>query len=91
MKKEVLIKKAASYGITLDETQAEKYSTLSDEELANLDISGGCKKDNSSEDDKNVRRAVGCSLFTAEPGTSWRHCGNCSNMYAVGCTHPDAM
>jgi hypothetical protein len=41
MKKEELIKRAAERGITLDETQAEKYVNLSDEELANLEISGG--------------------------------------------------
>jgi DNA-directed RNA polymerase subunit RPC12/RpoP len=39
MKKEDLIKKAAERGITLDETQAEKYINLSDEELEN--IAGG--------------------------------------------------
>jgi hypothetical protein len=41
MKKEDLIKKARERGITIDETQAEKYITLSDEELANLAVSGG--------------------------------------------------
>jgi hypothetical protein len=44
MKKDELIKKAAERGITLDETQAEKYINLSDEELENLEISGGCEK-----------------------------------------------
>jgi hypothetical protein len=39
MKKSELIKKAAERGITLDETQAEKYINLSDEELEN--IAGG--------------------------------------------------
>jgi predicted Zn-ribbon and HTH transcriptional regulator len=39
MKKEDLIKKAAERGITIDETQAEKYINLSDEELEN--IAGG--------------------------------------------------
>jgi hypothetical protein len=44
MKTEELIKKAAERGVTLDEATAEKYCNLSDEELANLDISGGgCK------------------------------------------------
>jgi hypothetical protein len=42
VKKEDLIKKAAERGIAIDETTAEKYINLSDEELANLDISGGC-------------------------------------------------
>jgi hypothetical protein len=42
MKKEDLIKKAAERGITIDETQAEKYINLSDEELENLEVSGGC-------------------------------------------------
>jgi hypothetical protein len=41
MKKEELIKKAAERGITIDETTAEKYVNLSDEELENLDVSGG--------------------------------------------------
>jgi hypothetical protein len=42
MKKEELIRRAAERGITIDETQAEKYVNLSDEELANLEIAGGC-------------------------------------------------
>ncbi|MDR0975045.1 MAG: hypothetical protein LBL80_05085 [Ruminococcus sp.] len=47
MKKEDLIKKAAERGITLDEAQAEKYISLSDEELENLAVAGGgiCDKD----------------------------------------------
>ncbi|MDR0904499.1 MAG: hypothetical protein LBM59_07695 [Ruminococcus sp.] len=39
MTKEDLIKKAAARGITLTETEAEKYLNLSDEELEN--IAGG--------------------------------------------------
>jgi hypothetical protein len=42
MNKEYLIKKAAEHGITLDETTAEKYTNLTDEELDNLQIAGGC-------------------------------------------------
>ncbi|MDR0975047.1 MAG: hypothetical protein LBL80_05095 [Ruminococcus sp.] len=41
MKKDDLIKRAAARGITIDESQAEKYLTLSDEELENLAIAGG--------------------------------------------------
>jgi DNA-directed RNA polymerase subunit RPC12/RpoP len=44
MKKEDLIKKAAERGMTITEEQAEKYVNLSDEELENLDVSGGCKE-----------------------------------------------
>ncbi|MDR0987607.1 MAG: hypothetical protein LBL98_07960 [Ruminococcus sp.] len=39
MKKEELIKKAAERGVTLTETQAEKYVAISDEELEN--VAGG--------------------------------------------------
>ncbi|MDR0987613.1 MAG: hypothetical protein LBL98_07990 [Ruminococcus sp.] len=41
MKKEELIKKAAERGFALSELQAEKLTELTDEELENLDISGG--------------------------------------------------
>ncbi|MDR0975049.1 MAG: hypothetical protein LBL80_05105 [Ruminococcus sp.] len=44
MKKEELIKKAAERGVTLSEEQAEKYLTLSDEELANIAGGGSCVK-----------------------------------------------
>jgi hypothetical protein len=43
-----LIKKAAERGIALDRETAEKYTSLSDEELANLDISGGAGDCNES-------------------------------------------
>jgi hypothetical protein len=59
MKKYDLIKKARERGITIDETQAEKYITLSDEELANLEISGGCGPDKDTTIDKhNCPRGV---------------------------------
>ncbi|MDR0975048.1 MAG: hypothetical protein LBL80_05100 [Ruminococcus sp.] len=42
MKKDDLIKLAASRGITINEEQAEKFTELSDEELENLASGGGC-------------------------------------------------
>jgi hypothetical protein len=41
VKKEDIIKRAAERGITIDAETAEKYINLSEEELLNLDVSGG--------------------------------------------------
>jgi hypothetical protein len=41
LKKEFIIKKAAEQGYSITEEQAEKFSTLSDEELENLNLAGG--------------------------------------------------
>ncbi|MDR0904209.1 MAG: hypothetical protein LBM59_06215 [Ruminococcus sp.] len=41
MKTEDIIKKASERGIILNETAAEKYIALSDEELTNLAVAGG--------------------------------------------------
>ncbi|MDR0987617.1 MAG: hypothetical protein LBL98_08010 [Ruminococcus sp.] len=46
MKKEDLIAKAAERGILLDEEAAKKYINLSEEELENLSVSGGCETQN---------------------------------------------
>jgi hypothetical protein len=91
VKKEDLIKKAAERGIAIDETTAEKYIELSDEELANLEASGGCKKEFRTDEQKERMRAVNCSLFVAKSGSSGVICTNCSKKGAVGCTHPDEM
>ncbi|MDR0987523.1 MAG: hypothetical protein LBL98_07530 [Ruminococcus sp.] len=45
MKAEDIMKKAAERGITIDAAESEKYVNLSDEELENLSVSGGCPKD----------------------------------------------
>jgi hypothetical protein len=91
MKKEDIIKKAAERGITIDDTQAEKYIILSDEELANLEASGGCKKEFRTDEQIDISRAASCGLFTAKSGSSGVTCTNCSKKGAVGCTHPDEM
>ncbi|MDR0904496.1 MAG: hypothetical protein LBM59_07680 [Ruminococcus sp.] len=60
MKKDDLIKKARDRGIAIDETQADKYITLSDDELENLAVAGGC-----GEDGKRVapNEAKTCAYF----------------------------
>jgi hypothetical protein len=78
MKKEDLIKKAAERGITIDETQAEKYINLSDEELANLEVSGGCPtpgnvyKNAVTDSDAN-----GCEFFDSKSLLEKQKCSNC--------------
>ncbi|MDR0903698.1 MAG: hypothetical protein LBM59_03615 [Ruminococcus sp.] len=93
MNKESLLKKARERGITLDETQAEKYVNLSDEELENLAVSGGCGDPPADTriwgDDlypstmiviNDPNRAASCCEF-AQPrtGTIVRSCEDCSS------------
>ncbi|MDR0974265.1 MAG: hypothetical protein LBL80_01080 [Ruminococcus sp.] len=66
MKKEELIKKAASHGITLDDISAEKYKNLSDEELANLDISGGTNCDSDSKADNKEKEKIEVGILPGE-------------------------
>jgi hypothetical protein len=96
MKKEDLIKKAAERGITIDETTAEKYVSLSDEELENINVSGGCEKPPDGSvyiEDKN--RAKNCAYYDREhyvtdTCTSCRSCVVVEEFPRVGvyCTNP---
>ncbi|MDR0975054.1 MAG: hypothetical protein LBL80_05130 [Ruminococcus sp.] len=81
MKKEDLIKKAAERGITIDETQADKYISLSDEELANLDIAGGkCARYNSNYGlTVYGEEADGCPYFEFKGSSSEISCFHCAN------------
>ncbi|MDR0975050.1 MAG: hypothetical protein LBL80_05110 [Ruminococcus sp.] len=73
MKKETLIKKAAERGITLTESQAEKYVSISDEELENLDISGG----------RNICEdfGVSCEKYVMRYSGLERACRTCKNWH----------
>ncbi|MDR0974267.1 MAG: hypothetical protein LBL80_01090 [Ruminococcus sp.] len=78
MKKEDLIKKAAERGITLDEATAENYSNLSDEELANLDISGGCGKGYTEPYIGMGDEAVNCTYYENSKGNAaQKNCFDC--------------
>ncbi|MDR0987622.1 MAG: hypothetical protein LBL98_08035 [Ruminococcus sp.] len=90
MKKETLIKLAAERGVKLDESQADKYLELSDEDLENLEAAGGvCNFDTGYEEDEDIRRAGYCKIYAATaPGQV--SCRTCSNKYRKGCEHPDA-
>jgi hypothetical protein len=81
MKKEDLIKKAAERGIAIDETQAEKYVNLSDEELAN--IAGGGSNLCGFKHEVNGKNANSCRFYV--PGatdSTTRSCYNCMNAVA---------
>ncbi|MDR0975051.1 MAG: hypothetical protein LBL80_05115 [Ruminococcus sp.] len=99
MKKETLIKKAAERGITLTESQAEKYLALSEDELAN--IAGGANdctqktnlpdcfgmvKDHKIEIINEAAAAAYCGLFSPEiKNPSNNFCSNCaSSVYKFG-------
>ncbi|MDR0987623.1 MAG: hypothetical protein LBL98_08040 [Ruminococcus sp.] len=84
MKKEELIKKAAERGITLNEEQAESYINLSDEELENLAVSGGCfdfliKYDTPEETMR--KKAGGCSYYEDAKKMPHRSCLNCTKFF----------
>jgi hypothetical protein len=84
MKKEDLIKHAAARGITLSETQAEKYINLSDEELEN--IAGGTASCTEKKGFRHYvqypKRAQVCRFF--EFNNTYVGAPNCQ-----GCKHAD--
>ncbi|MDR0987610.1 MAG: hypothetical protein LBL98_07975 [Ruminococcus sp.] len=97
MKKEELIAKAHERGITLTELQAEKYIELSDEELENLEASGGelCPG-NGFRKLVSGSEAVGCKFFDSITDNKQNiHCNNCKkvslsttghSVYLIYCT-----
>jgi bacteriocin-like protein len=97
MKKEDLIKKAAERGITLDETQAEKYITLSDEELENIS-GGGSNLCGFKQEITDGNKALTCKYYSVfDPKRSVQICGNCSHamidsetLSSLWCTLEDA-
>jgi hypothetical protein len=85
MKKEDLIKRAREHGITLSETQAEKYINLSDEELENLAVAGGTPCTSKIGFKKHVqypKRAQVCKYF--ELNNTYFGAPNCE-----GCKHAE--
>ncbi|MDR0975053.1 MAG: hypothetical protein LBL80_05125 [Ruminococcus sp.] len=77
MKKEDLIKKAAERGITLDETQAEKYINLSDEELENI-ASGGSGPCGFKQK-VDPKKAINCIYYVLCNDGTVRTCYNCAH------------
>ncbi|MDR0975046.1 MAG: hypothetical protein LBL80_05090 [Ruminococcus sp.] len=83
MKKDELIKKAAEHGITIDETQAEKYLNLSDEELANLEIAGGkCGEIPPYQSVPNEKAAT-CPYYERSRDALRNACQFCKHAYSV--------
>ncbi|MDR0987606.1 MAG: DUF2624 domain-containing protein [Ruminococcus sp.] len=77
MKKEELIKLAAQRGVTLTETQAEKYASISDEELEN--ITGGGLICGFKREITDGNKALSCSYYSvSDPKKAVQICGNCS-------------
>ncbi|MDR0904208.1 MAG: hypothetical protein LBM59_06210 [Ruminococcus sp.] len=70
MKKEYIIKKAAECGITMDEKTADKYVNLSEEELENLDISGGACGDGNAKTETDKTETAKNANLTYDPRRS---------------------
>ncbi|MDR0903699.1 MAG: hypothetical protein LBM59_03620 [Ruminococcus sp.] len=88
MKKEELIRRAAEHGISIDETQAEKYINLSDEELENLEISGGaCGDPPPPHQLFPVERAANCAYYEKTGNPLKNSCQFCK--YSGGTVNTD--
>lgn len=99
MKTDELIKKAAKHGLIIDAATADNYVDLSDEELENLDISGGDNKCGGDKDGAKIANlkddAENCPHFeVANPEFPNRKCNRCKHMVLKGgelkgyCKHP---
>ncbi|MDR0904498.1 MAG: hypothetical protein LBM59_07690 [Ruminococcus sp.] len=83
MKKEDLIKKAHERGIAIDETQADKYIALSDDELENLAVAGGCNEKYRHKLD-NINYAQTCTKFvSAKPSNEGLKCTYCTHFDTI--------
>ncbi|MDR0904497.1 MAG: hypothetical protein LBM59_07685 [Ruminococcus sp.] len=86
MKKEDLIKMARERGIEIDETQADKYITLSDEELENLAVAGGidrCQPSKGSVRVEDVNKGKRCSSYSKKDDENDGTCLSCKHSERV--------